>query len=148
MREPVPRDQHVPDRMIAPPRWRYRVSAERRHRRAALTFAIVVAIGIAVMVGLWWLADAAGLSGFVRMQIWLVPTIAVLAWTITSPSVAESTDHNDTQTWPGFAIRYGLVGEDEARPLPARIAIAVVFGAPVGWALVIITILGVIGLME
>ena len=148
MREPVPRDQHVPDRMIAPPRWRYRVSAERRHRRAALTFAIVVAVGVAVMIGLWWLAGAAGWSGFVTMQIWLLPTIAVLVWTVAAPSVAESTDRNDTQTWPGFAIRYGLVGEDVARPLPARIATAVVFGAPVGWALVVISVLGIIGLME
>ncbi|TDT15985.1 hypothetical protein BDK89_1567 [Ilumatobacter fluminis] len=148
MREPVPRDQHVPDRMIAPPRWRYRVSAERRHRRAAITFGIIVVVGLAVMAGLWWLAAAVGLSGFVQMQIWLVPTIAALVWTIVGPSVAESTDRNDTQTWPGFAIRYGLVGEDEPRPLPARIVIAVVFGAPVAWALVVITILGIIGLME
>ena len=148
MREPVPRDQHVPDRMIQPPRWRYRVTPERRRRRAALTFAIVVAVGVAVMIGLWWLAGAAGLSGFVRIVIWLVPTVAVLVWTVVAPSVAESTDHNDTQTWPGFAIRYGLVGEDEPRPLPVRIAIAALFGAPVGWALVVIGILGVIGLME
>ncbi len=148
MRTPVPRDQHVPDRMIAPPRWRYRVSPERRHRRAAVTFGIVVVVGLAVMAGLWWLADAAGLSGFVQLQLWLVPTIAALVWTTVGPSVAESTDHNDTQTWPGFSIRYGLVGEDEPRPLPARIVVAVVFGAPVGWALVVITILGVVGLME
>jgi len=148
MREPVPRDQHVPDRMIAPPRWRYRVSAERRHRRAAMTFSVIVVVGVAVLVGVWLLADAMGLLGFVQMQAWLVPTIAVLVWTVAAPSVAESTDHNDTQTWPGFAIRYGLVGEDEARPLPARIALAVLFGAPVGWALIIISILGIIGLME
>ena len=113
-----------------------------------MTFAVIVALGIAVMAGVWWLEAQAELSGFVRMQIWLVPTIAVLVWTIAAPSVAESTDENDTQTWPGFAIRYGLVGEDELRPLPVRIVLAVVFGAPVGWALVVITILGIIGLME
>ena len=148
MREPVPRDQHVPDRMVDPPRWRYRTTPERRHRRAAITFAIVVAVGVAVMVALWWLATLAGLSTFVRLQIWLVPTVAVLVWTTVAPSVAESTDHNDTQTWPGFAIRYGLVGEDERRPLPLRIVTAMVVGAPVGWALVVITLLALVGLME
>ena len=148
MREPVPRDQHVPDRMIASPRWRYRVSPERRHRRAILTFAVIVAIGAAVMAGLWWIAGAAGAPGVIQALVWLVPTAAVLVWTVTAPRVAESTDHNDTQTWPGFTIRYGLVGEDQARPVPARIACAVVFGAPVGWALVVIGLLGLLGLME
>lgn len=148
MRKPVPRDEYVPDRMIGPPRWRYRTSASRRHRAAMLTFALIVLLGVAVMAGMWWLESAAGLSTFVQVQVWLVPTAIVLVWTIAHPSVAESSDERDHQTWPGFAIRYGLAGEDQLRPLPVRVAVAVVFGAPVGWALVIVGILTLLGVTE
>lgn len=148
MREPVPRDESVPDRMIAPPRWRYRTTPERRHRAAVFTFVVVLVVGMAIMLGLWWIESAVDLSTFVRVQVWLIPTVAVLVWTIVAPSASESTDDNDTQTWPGYAIRYVLVGEDTVRPLPARLAAAALFGAPVGWALVIVGLLTLLGLTE
>ena len=132
---------------ISGPRWRYRLEPTRRRRLAALTFAFLVIIGTTLMAAVWWTFSLVFVSAITVILVWLVPTVAVLTWVAFRPDPAETDDDNDDQTWPGFAIRYVLVGEDTPRPLPHRIVAAVVFGAPTGWCLLFVGCVSVLGLI-
>lgn len=133
------------DDMIHGPRWRTRTTPERRARLALVTFVVVVAVGLIPMIGAIWLISSLGAPTFVNLLPWLVPTAAVVTWALVRPSVAEPTD-DDEQTWPGFAIRYVIVGETRPRPRPARAVAAIVFGGPIGWSVVLIGALVIVGL--
>ncbi|MEZ5296007.1 MAG: hypothetical protein R2697_06965 [Ilumatobacteraceae bacterium] len=91
--------------MVDPPGGGTGTTPERRHRRAAITFAIVVAAGVAAMVALVARVHfLAGLSTFVRLQIWLVPTVAVPRLDHGRPERRRvDRPQRHPQTWPGFA---------------------------------------------
>jgi hypothetical protein len=132
--------------LIAPPRRRYRLEPTRRRRLAALTFALLFGIGAALMAIAWWVLSLGVASSVTAIIVWLLPTLGVLTWVVVRPGPAETDDTNDDQTWPGFAIRYVLVGEDTPRPLPLRVIAAVVFGAPIGWCVLLVGCVGLLGL--
>jgi hypothetical protein len=142
-------NRRVPEsnEFIARPRWRYRLQPTRRRRLAALTFAVLVAIGATLMAAAWWALSLAVPSSVTVTLVWLVPTLGVLIWVVARPGPAETDDANDDQTWPGFAIRYVLVGEDTPRPLPLRIIAAILFGAPAGWCLLFVGCITILGLV-
>jgi uncharacterized membrane protein YadS len=145
----VPLVGQVPDsdELIDGPRWRYRMEPTRRRRLAALTFALLVGIGAALMAIVWWALSLGISSSVTTIVVWLLPTLGVLTWVVARPSPAETDDANDDQTWPGFAIRYVLVGEDTPRPLPLRVIAATVFGAPIGWCLLLVGCISILGLV-
>lgn len=110
-----------------------------------MTFAFVVGLGLALMGASMWALGRLGTPTWVTAQLWVVPTALVLAWTVVRPEPAIPTDSDD-DTWPGYAIRFGLVGDTEPRPTAIRIAIALVVGAPVAWSILVIGTVAVIGL--
>lgn len=132
--------------LVRGPKWRTRTSAARRHVAAAITFASVVAFGLAVMWGcirvLQWLAA----PGWLGWSLWIAPTVGVGAWTVLRPRVAGLSDDDD-DSWFGYSIRWVLVGELEPRPAPQRLAVAVLFGAPVVWAVLVLGLLTIVGLV-
>jgi hypothetical protein len=142
-------DRPAPDsnEFIAGPRWRYGLEPTRRRQLAVLTFALLVVIGATLMAAAWWVLSWGVPSSATVILVWLAPTLGVLAWVVTRPSPAETHDTNDDQTWPGFAIRYVLVGEDSPRPLPQRVVAAIVFGAPTGWCLLLAGFVSILGLV-
>jgi len=112
---------------------------------AALTFAIVVIVGLALMSLAMWALSALGAPGWVVLLPWLVPTAVALVKNVVRPTVAEVTDDDD-DSWPGYSIRWAMAGEIEPRPAAARIVGAVLFGAPVAWATLVTGALTVLGL--
>lgn len=108
--------------------------------------AVVVGAGVVTMWSLMWLLARLGATGGVLITVWALPTVLVTVWTVVRPTAAELTDDDD-DSWFGYATRWLLVGELVRRPAPVRIAVAVVLGAPLGWAIalgVVLTLLGVI----
>ena len=132
--------------LVRGPKWRTRTNPTRRHVAAAVTFASVVAFGLAVMWGcirvLQWL-DA---PDRLRWSLWLVPTVGVVAWTVLRPRESGLSDDDD-DSWFGYSIRWVLVGEQEPRPVPLRLIAAVLFGAPVVWAVLVLGLLTIVGLV-
>lgn len=141
-----PRDGSAPDEFLRGPRWRTRTTPGRRHRAAAVTFAVILAVGIVLLLAIVTLTAWLGAPAWVTALPWLVPTVAVLAWAVVRPGPAELTDDDD-DGWIGFSVRWALVGETELRPLPHRIVAAVLFGAPVAWALLAIGALTLTGIL-
>lgn len=131
--------------MIRGPKWRTRTTPERRRAAAVATFALIVVIGGLLLGGAMWLLDRAGSPTWFTLLPWLVPTAVVLVWTVTRPQAAIPTD-SDEDTWPGYAIRFGLFGDGEPRPLAARLVIGVLFGAPVAWSILVIGTAAILGL--
>jgi hypothetical protein len=129
---------------IRGPKWRTRTSVRRRTTAVALTFASIVGVGVALMSGMIWLLDRLGAPTLVAVLPWLVPTAGAVGWTLLHPTAAVATDDDD-DSWAGYALRYVLVGEDTPRGAPARLVAAVVFGAPVVWALTASGLLTVTG---
>jgi hypothetical protein len=131
---------------IRGPKWRTRTSPTRRHQAAALTFAVVVAVGLAAMLGCVWLLSWADAPGWVVTIPWWLPTIGTLVWTLAHPTVSGLTDDDD-DSWFGYTIRWVLVGELEPRPAPVRAIAAIVFGAPVVWSLLLSGLLTLTGIL-
>lgn len=136
----------APDEFVRGPKWRTRTTASRRHRAAALTFALIVAVGATVMWALLWSFDRLDAPGWIVTLTWAIPTAGVLLWTLIRPSPAELTDDDD-DSWFGYTIRWALVGELEPRAVPLRIVVALIVGAPVGWALVLVALLTIAGII-
>lgn len=101
--------------------------------------------GLALMGGAMWVLDRLGAPSWAVFLPWLVPTVVVVAWTVSRPEAAVPTD-SDEDTWPGYAIRFGLFGDTEPRSAGARVATAIVVGAPVAWSILVIGTLAVVGL--
>lgn len=96
-----------------------------------MTFASTFAFGLALlalaMVGL----DALGAPGWLVVLPWLVPTVAVLGWSLVRPRAADR--HDDDHGWVDYVSTRVLVGEERLRPTPQRVLTAVVAGGPIGW---------------
>lgn len=132
--------------LIRGPKWRTRTTATRRHTAASVTFALVASIGLAAMWGCTWLLGRLDAPGWVLASAWALPTAGAVAWTTIRPSVSGLTDDDD-DSWLGYSIRWVLVGEIEPRPAPVRVIVAILFGAPVGWALLLIGLLTLTGIV-
>lgn len=131
--------------LVRGPKWRTRTNPQRRHRLAAVTFALIVAVGVAIMWCAMWALAALGAPRWVVALPWIVPTIGAVMKNVGRPRPAPLTDDDD-DTWPGYAIRWAMAGELEPRPAPARVVTAVLFGAPVAWAVLVPGVLTIIGL--
>ena len=118
------------------PKWRTRTSARRRATSATITFALIVIAGAALMAALMWLLDRLGSPTWLVVLPWMAPTLGALAWTLLRPSPAIATDDDD-DSWVGYAIRFVLVGDDTPRSAPIRVLAALLFGAPIVWALIV-----------
>lgn len=136
----------APDEFLRGPKWRTRTTATRRHRAAALTFVLIVGFGLAVMWTILWTLQRLGAPAWIVTLTWAIPTACVLLWALIRPSPAELTDDDD-DSWFGYTLRWALVGEVEPRATPLRILAALVFGAPVGWALILVALLTVVGII-
>jgi hypothetical protein len=126
--------------------WRVRTTPGRRSAAAAVTFFIILAVGVAIM----WAAFAAlgwlGAPGWVAALPWIVPTIGALVWALGRPKPAILSDDDD-DSWAGYAVRLVMIGREEPRQRPARVLTAIVLGAPVAWALVLLLLLEMIGVL-
>lgn len=125
--------------------WRNRTTPGRRAGAAAVTFAVLVAVGLGVMLLVMLGLDRLGAPGWVVALPWIVPTAAAMIWSMGRPAPAVLTDDDD-DSWIGYAIRLVMVGDGEPRARPARAVAAAVFGAPVGWAFVVFGLLELIGI--
>jgi hypothetical protein len=132
--------------LIRGPKWRTRTTPSRRHRAAMLTFAIVVGVGTALLAGSIWALSLAGAPPWLVSLPWWLPTIGAVVWTLGRPAPAEVTDDDD-DSWFGHSLRWVLVGELAPRPAIARVVAAIVFGAPVAWALLVIGLLTLLGIV-
>ena len=96
---------------------------------------------LAAMAGL----AALGAPAWAVLAAWYVPAVGVGVWTLLRPRPAVVTDDDDA--WSSYAIRLVMVGEDTANSPPVRAVAAVAFGGPVGWALALLLILELVGLV-
>lgn len=128
------------------PKWRTRTSPGRRHRAAALTFGLIVVVGLALMGLAIWLMRWLDAPTWVVLLPWTLPTAGVIVWTLVRPTVAEVTDDDD-DSWFGYSIRWALAGELDPRPAPIRVVAAVLFGAPTVWAVAMSGLLTLTGLL-
>lgn len=135
-----------PNEFIRGPKWRMRATPQQRHRAALVTFVVVVAVGVALLTAVMWGLAALGAPPSIVVLPWLVPTAAVLLWTVLRGTPARLSDDDD-DTWFGYAIRWALVGEAERRPVAVRVVVALLVGAPVGWALLVVAALIVLGII-
>lgn len=128
------------------PKWRTRTSPGRRHRAAALTFGMILLVGLGVMWLASWSIGWLGVPTWIVLLPWLLPTAGAIVWTLARPMVAEVSDDDD-DSWFGYSIRWALVGELDPRPAPARVVAALLFGAPVAWAIGVSGLLTLTGLL-
>ena len=132
--------------LIRGPKWRTRTAPQHRALAAVVTFAVVVVIGLFVLVLATWLLDRLGAPWWLTTLPWWLPTIGAVVWTLTRPAPAVATDDDDS--WTTYSVCHVLVGEDSPRPAALRVIAAVLFGAPVVWALGLFGLLAAVGLFE
>ena len=135
------------DDLIRGPKWRTKTTPERRARAAVTTFAVLEIVGLFVMVLTIWLLDLAGAPWWLVTLPWWLPTAAAVVWTLVRPTPAVATDDDD-DSWTTYSVCHVLVGEGFPRPAPLRVVAAVLFGAPIAWALGLFGLLAAMGLFE
>ncbi len=138
-------DAQEPNEFIRGPKWRTRTTPGRRWAVAALTFALIVVLGLAVAtlasVGL----RALDAPAWVVALPWILPILGTVVWTLRGPRPALLSDDDD-ESWSGYAIRSVMVGADEPRSVGSRALMGLVFGAPIVWSFIILTALELTGL--
>lgn len=92
------------------------------------------------------LLDRLGAPGWVTALPWIVPTVAVAVWALGRPVAAVLSDDDD-ESWSGYSVRLVMIGADVPRGRPARAATATVFGAPLGWALAVLFLIELTGIV-
>ena len=107
---------------------------------------VIAAFGSGLMALPILILDAAGAAAWLVTLPWWLPTLASVLWTLRGPEPAVATDDDD-DSWAIYSIRLVLVGADEPRPTPVRVVAALLLGAPVCWALLLIGILVVLGVV-
>ena len=125
-------------------KWRTRTTPGLRTVAALVTFALIVAIGLVIMVLVMVGLDRLDAPGWVVALPWMVPTAGMLAWVLRRPGPAVLSNDDD-DSWSGFAIRSVLVGRDTPRAAPLRVIATVLFGAPIVWSFVVLGILELAG---
>ena len=126
--------------------WRIRTTPERRSAAAGVTFAIILAVGAAIMWAAFVTLGWVGAPGWVAALVWLAPTAGALVWALGRPTAAILSDDDD-DSWVGYSIRLFMIGSEEPRPRPVRAVLAVVFGAPVVSALTLFLLFELTGLV-
>ncbi len=101
--------------------------------------------GAIVMLLVIWAIDALGAPRWVVALPWLAPTIGAMIRAVARPTPAIPSDDDDDH-WTSYAIRSVMIGRDEPRPLPLRLLAAIVFGAPVVWAISIVFVFELAGI--
>ena len=132
--------------LVRGPRWRATVPRGARRSAAATSFLAIVAVGVTLLVGLWWIGAWLSAPSWVMVSVWSVPTVIVAMWTTVRAGAAR-VDGDDDDSWLGFTVRWALIGETNPRPLAARLALAIAFGAPVAWSVVLAVILTAAGVV-
>lgn len=135
-----------PSDLIRGPKWRTRTTESRRHTAATITFVLLISVGLVTLWGCAWVLGRFDAPGWVLAAVWAVPAAGTVAWTTIRPSVSGLTDDDD-DSWLGYSIRWVLVGELEPRPAPVRVIAAILFGAPLGWVLLLIGLLTISGIV-
>ncbi len=125
--------------------WRVRTTTRKRAAAAAVTFLMITAVGVAVMLGVVWVLGALGAPTWVQWLPWTLPTIGTIVWTVLRPTAAVVSDDDD-DSWVGYSMRLVLFGADVPQALPIRLIAALLLGAPVVWAFVVFTILELAGI--
>ena len=111
-----------------------------------MSFTLITIVGAAAMVGAMAVLALLDAPWWIVAAPWYVPTIGVALWTLLRPHPAIVGDEDD-DSWSGYAVRLVMVGEDTANPVPMRAAAALVLGGPVGWALGVLLVLELLGLV-
>lgn len=126
--------------------WRIRTTPERRSIAVGVTFAIILAVGVAILWAVFAAIGWLGAPDWVAVLAWLAPTAGALVWALGRPVPAILSDDDD-DSWVGYAIRIVMIGSEEPRLRPVRAILAVVFGAPVVTALTLFFLFELIGLV-
>ena len=94
-----------------------------------LTAAWQIAIGL-IALGIAAVAAGALAGPFAAALVWLVPTVLVTYQSLRHPVPGRFDDDN---AWNEHVLSIILVGAETPRSVPMRIVIGMVFGAPLGW---------------
>ena len=127
-----------PNDMIRGPKWRTRTTPGRRRVGVAVTVALIVLLGLAIVGAVTFVLRVLDAPDWVVALPWLLPIAGTVIWTLRSPTPAVLSDDDD-ESWSGYAIRWVLVGPDEPRPVAPRLIAAVLLGAPIVWSFVVLT---------
>jgi hypothetical protein len=134
-----PRDEFLP----IP--WRLRAGHRQRASAIAATFVSMLFFGAATFWLLFAVFDKLGAPGWLEFVVWLAPTLAVTGWAIRSTAPATVSDV-ESQGWGEYVVRFVMIGDETARPVPLRIITGIVFGAPVACYFIAITVLALVGI--
>lgn len=105
---------------------------------------MIVATGGVILAALLWGLRWFGAPTWVVIAPWVVPTAAVLIWSLLRPQPAVATDDDD-DGWTTYSLLFVLVGEESVRPAPVRMIAAAIFGAPVIWSLLVFGLSTLVG---
>lgn len=138
------REQRNP--FLPKPPWRTRVGTGTLWAAIATTFAIMTAIGLALLLLVVVLLDYADAPGWLTLLLWAVPTASMLVWALRGRVPATASDY-EAQSWSDYSVRAVMIGIERPRPVPARIVTGVLFGAPLGVWIVVGVLLDLLGIM-
>ena len=122
-----------------------RTTTRKRAAAAAVTFLVILAVGVGVMLAVAWFLGALGAPDWAQWLPWTLPTVGMIVWTILRPSPAVVSDDDD-DSWVGYSMRLVLFGADTPQALPIRLIAGLLLGAPVVWAFIVFTLLELTGI--
>jgi hypothetical protein len=134
------------NKFLPKPPWRTRVDPVSLWVAIALTFALFLTIGGSLLLLVIVLLDYADVPEWIVLLTWLVPTLAMLAWALRAKIPATASDY-EAQSWGDYSVRAVMIGVERPRHPAARVATAVLFGAPLGMWIVIGLLLDLLGIM-
>lgn len=94
-----------------------------------ITFAAIVAFGAAVVYGALLVLDRLDAPAWIAWSVWAGPTAGVLVWAL-KPGHAATASDDEAMPWSDYSVRAVMIGIESPRALPARVATAALFGAP------------------
>lgn len=93
-----------------------------------------------------WLIARTGAPVWAVLLPWWAPTLAAVVWAIRRATPAVASDDDD-DGWFGYSLRWVLVGEGSPRAAPIRVVTAVLFGGSVAWAMLLLGLLSLLGIV-
>ena len=135
-----------PNPFLPKPPWRSRASTGSLWAAIATTFAIMLAIGGILFVAVVVVLDYADAPRWMALVTWAVPTVSMLVWAVRGRIPATESDY-EAQSWSDYSVRAVMIGIERPRGVPARVATAVLFGAPLGTWVVVGVLLDLLGIM-
>jgi hypothetical protein len=134
------------NKFLPKPRWRTRANSVSLWVAIVLTFTVFLAIGGLLLLVVVVLLDYADAPGWLVLLTWLLPTVAVLVWALRARIPATASDY-EAQFWGDYSVRAVMIGIERPRHVAARVATAVLFGAPLGMWILIGLLLELLGIM-